>query len=95
MASTASAGSRSAAPVISETISTSVGVMARTRDRQRTAMLPSFTRLVMSGSTHALTVRSKPSPKWTSVTVAPARQHSSAASTLLFPAPITMTRRCQ
>ena len=95
MASTASAGSRSTTPVASEATSTSVGVIARTRERHRTAMLPCFTRLVMSGSTHAFTVRSNPSPKCTSVTVAPARQHSSAASTLLFPAPMTMTRRCQ
>jgi hypothetical protein len=39
----------------------------RIRARQRAPMLPSFTRLVMSGRTHGFTVRSNPSPKCTRV----------------------------
>ena len=56
---------------------------------------PSLTRLLMSGSTQAFTVRSKPSPKWHQGDDRPPHAHSRAASTLLFPAPITTTRRRQ
>jgi len=92
MASTASASSHSVTPVRSLRTSTASGVIRTTRERQRTGMLPSFTRFMMSGSTQALTLGSNPSKRCTSVTRAPARQHSRAASTLELPPPITITR---
>src|SRR2546430_997137 len=91
IASTKSAGRHSAAPSASDRTITSRGRISTTRDSHRAAMLPSFTRFVISGRTHGLTPRSNSPRKWTMVTRAPTRCSSRAASTALLPPPTTTT----